>query len=456
MRTIGIDLAITAVHKAIVMEADGEFVTPVLSFHTRSDEIEQLVIRARAGVAPDYPLRAVMEPTGMAWLPVSVALSRFDVMLYLVNGRRVHDLRKFYKRHSSSDRIAARVLAKMPLVDEQSLYPLEIPSPVQFACQRGCKELDRLQTQITAIKNRLRDTDRFAWPGLEDVLADIFSPAARLFRQTWYDPFRVIQADVGKVRRTFDALSDQDGLDWVADLVRLASEVTRLYEPGAIDYACLQREVRREQAHLAHLEEREEVVWQNSVRPLYHQLHPSRNLESLYGVGERGAAVFSSFIGRAGRFPDNRHFRGWHGLIPDSRQSGAAESKGLHVSQAGPNLIKKFGFLGGDVARQYDPQIATIYYDQMVNKGKHHNQAVCACATHLLDRVYVILKEDRPYELRDVDGTPVTPEQARAIIAERYTVPEEVRKRSRRRARKERAERQMERRQKQRGSRPRR
>ena len=92
----------------------------------------------------------------------------------------------------------------------------------------------------------------------------------------------------------------------------------------------------------------------------------------------------------------------------------------------------------------------------MVNKGKHHNQAVCACATHLLDRIYVVLKEDRPYELRDVDGTPVTPEQARAIIAERYTVPEEVRTRSRRRARKERAERQMERKQKQRGSHPRR
>ena len=90
-----------------------------------------------------------------------------------------------------------------------------------------------------------------------------------------------------------------------------------------------------------------------------------------------------------------------------------------------------------------------------MNKGKHHNQAVCACATHLLDRIYVVLKEDRPYELRDVDGTPVTPKQARAIIAERYIVPEEVRKRNNRRARKERAERRMERKRQQKGSRPR-
>jgi hypothetical protein len=168
-------------------------------------------------------------------------------------------------------------------------------------------------------------------------------------------------------------------------------------------------------------------------------------VETLYGVGEESAAVYTGFIGRAGRFPDNRHFRGWHGMVPASSQSGEAESKGLSISQAGPDLVKKFSYLGADVARRFDPQIALIYHDQMVNKGNHHNQAVCACATRLLDRVRIILLEDRPYELRDVDGTPVTPEQARAIIAERYTVLEEVRKRNNRRARKERAERRAER-----------
>ena len=56
----------------------------------------------------------------------------------------------------------------------------------------------------------------------------------------------------------------------------------------------------------------------------------------------------------------------------------------------------------------------------------------------------VVLAEDRPYQLRDVDGTPVTLEQARAIALERYTVPEEVRRRNTRRSRRERAERRAE------------
>jgi transposase len=453
MRTLGVDLAVAAAHKAVVVDVNGKFVPPILSFRTRWDDIERVVARAREGVTPDCPLRAVLEPTGMAWYPVSVALDQLGVILYMVNGQKAHDLRRFYKRHSSSDRISARVLAKMPFVDEESLYRLEIPSDIQLACQRGCKELDRLQTRITAIKNRLRDTDRFTWPGLEGIFKNLYSPTARFFRETWYDPARVVAAGAEEVQSTFEALSGQeDDLKWVNCLVKLAAEVIQLYGPASPDYAFLREEVSREQKQLAYLEAREQAVWRGTVRPLYRQLHPSRHLETLLGVGERGAAVFASFIGRAGRFPDNRHFRGWHGIIPDSRQSGDAESKGLHISQAGPDLVKKFGFLDADVGRKYDPQIAVIYHDQMMHKGKHHTQAVCACATHLLDRVYVILKEDRPYQLRDVDGTPVTREQARAIIAERYTVPDEVRKRNNRRARKERAERRMERKQRQRES----
>lgn len=445
MRTIGIDLAVTAAHKAVVMEQDGQFVTPVLSFHTGWDEIEQVVARAREGVQADYPLQAVMEPTAMAWFPVAVALNRLGVTPYLVNGRRVKDLRRFYKRHSSSDRISARVLAKMPLVDAESLYPLDIPSASQFACKRGCKELNRLRDQITAIKNRMRETDRFAWPGLENVFQDIFSPAARLFREIWYDPAYVLTAGADKVGCSFRTITgSEDDLGWVEALVHLACEVLKLYGPNTLDYSLLQQEVCRDQRLLTYLEKEADLVWRESVRSLYHQLHPSRHLETLYGVGEESAAVYSSFIGRAGRFPDNRHFRGWHGMVPGSSQSGEAESKGLSISQAGPNLVKKFAYLGADVARRFDPQIAAIYHDQMMHKGNHHNQAVCACATRLLDRVRVVLLEDRPYELRDVDGTPLTSEQARAIIAERYTVPDEVRRRNSRRARKQRADQRAE------------
>ena len=66
-------------------------------------------------------------------------------------------------------------------------------------------------------------------------------------------------------------------------------------------------------------------------------------------------------------------------MVPERAQSAESEAKGLHISQAGPDLIKKYAYLDAEIARRYDPQIAAIYYDQMMRKGKHHKQAVCLC-----------------------------------------------------------------------------
>jgi len=73
------------------------------------------------------------------------------------------------------------------------------------------------------------------------------------------------------------------------------------------------------------------------------------------------------------------------------------------------------------------------------------------CATHLLDRIWTILKEDCAYELRDGDGTPVTVEQARQIITTRYNVPKEIRQRNNQRTRLARREQLAEKNQKRKG-----
>jgi transposase len=392
-----------------------------------------------------------MEATNIVWYPVAVYFLRQGATVHVVNPRLAADLARFYKRHAKSDRLAAKVLARLPVVSPDSLYPLILGGADYTALQRGCKELDRLTTQISASKNRLQSMDHLGWPDLKKrVFSDPVGPAARWFRDHFYNPQRVVETAVEGVRhlwRSAEIYNEDES--WVEPLVELAEEVLLLYgdQGNYLDYEALAAEVRREQCRLATLEADAHYVRLKVTRPRYRQLHPSRNLETVAGVGQDGAAVHVAFIADPSRFPSHRAFRGWSGMVPRSAQSGESESKGLHVSRAGPNLVKKYVYLEADTMRQRDPQIAALYYDQMVNKGKHHSQAVCACATHLLDRVRVILTEDRPYELRDVDGLPVTPEQALAIIAERYTVPD--------RARRERAERQAERTEKKRRSRSR-
>ncbi len=451
MRTIGIDLAVKADHRAVVVDEQGRFLTPVLKVATRAAALAQLLTQARAG-APACPLSAVLEPTGMAWFPVAVYLLRQGVTVYLVKCQQVAALRRYYRCQAKSDRIDARVLAKLPLHSPETLHALRLRAGAAVACQRGCVQAERWERQITASKTRFKALLRFAWPGIETVFNDLYAVEVRWFGQHWLNPAAVLQAGVAAIQLAWQESGPNpaDSGAWVPALVALAHEVVALYGPASpyLDFDLLQAEVQRDLAGLAYLETQQATLRRQTLRPLYFQLHPERYLETLRGVGLDSATVYASFIGDPARFASLRQFQGWAGMTPKSKESAEVEAKGMHISHAGPRLIRKYAFLDADVARQWDPQFAALYYDQMVHKGKHHTQALCTCATHLLDRVLVVLRNHRPYALRDVDGTPVTAEQARTIIAEKYTVPDEVRRRKTKRYRQARRDQRAEKKQK--------
>jgi transposase len=136
MRTIGLDLAVQAAHKAVVLDESRRFCTPILTVHTRPGELDHLLARARDG-ASSTEVQVVMEPTGMASFPVAVYYARQAVPIYLVNSQEVAELRRYYQRHAKSDRIDARVLARLPLLNLDKLHRLVLPTATAFACQRA-------------------------------------------------------------------------------------------------------------------------------------------------------------------------------------------------------------------------------------------------------------------------------------------------------------------------------
>jgi transposase len=447
VRIIGIDLAVDAAHKAIVLDqASNEFISRPMTFRTNPADIDRILRVARKGAPANVPVVAVLEATAMSWFTVGVYLIGQGVTVYRVGGQQVSDLRRVFSRHAKSDRIDTRVAARLYITHPESLYPLHLPDGPQLALQQACRELNRLTGEIGARKTRLKAVDKYAWLGFPKSLGSL-GPTARWVRENWYNPWAVIQAGPERIIQAWTAETGHEPTEatWAPALFARAQKLCALYgSPEQLDYPRLQDSMRREQRRLARAEAEAEQLRKKTLRPLYRQLYPQQHLESIRGIGQDSAAVYVAFIGDILRFPSLRHFRSWSGLIPASSQTGLTQTSGLHITQAGPNLIKGTAYINADVARQWDPQIAAVYHRQMMAYGKHHIQAVCACATHLLNRVYVILKQDRPYELRDVDGTPVTKRQATQLCREKYHVPDEVRKRNNRRARQRRAEQQVE------------
>jgi hypothetical protein len=97
------------------------------------------------------------------------------------------------------------------------------------------------------------------------------------------------------------------------------------------------------------------------------------------------------------------------------------------MSKAGNRLLRTTLIRAADNARRHDPQLAKIYYVQMVQRGADHLKACCVVAAHLAERLHTVLVRGMPYVICDTDGTPVDPATAKQIIAERWTVPAAVR-----------------------------
>jgi len=440
IRIIGIDLAVSAKHKAVVLDpASNKFIGNQISFRSYPNDLERVLSRARKGASEDVQLIAIMEATGMAWYPVGVYLHRQGVTVYRVNGQKTKDLRRVYWKHAGSDRIDSKVLAHLYQLDPDRLEYWWPACGEQLALQRACRAYARWRELTTALKNRLHAYDQWAWNGIEKLVP---AAAQDWMRRYWYNPWRVQEATVDHLTVAWQSANSPKpaDIDWITGWVSRAEQMTALYgSEEMVDYEDLQ-EIMRQSLRLRDQYAQEQAcITQERILPLFYELFPDCFLESIQGIGLQSAATYMAFIQNIDRFPTVEKFRLWCGIVPASKQSGFAEAKGLRITQAGPNLIKATLYLNAEVARQWDVQIAAIYHRQMVEYGKHHNQAVCACASHLASRIYAVLKQQRPYQLRDLENVPISKMESRKL-SKKLRVPDEVRMRNNKRFRRSQAE----------------
>jgi hypothetical protein len=197
--------------------------------------------------------------------------------------------------------------------------------------------------------------------------------------------------------------------------------------PG-VAFADLAAEVATE-IRLLRAIEAELVSHEEAREERYRSVDPEELARSLPGIKSVGGPALVATMGRAERFPSAAHFRSFTGLAPKASETGNTDRKGEPMSKAGNSLLRTVR--AADWARKQDPQLARIYYIQMTERGKNHLAASCVVAAHLAERAWLVMRRGTPYVLRDIDGTVVTAAQAKAIIAERYSVSEETRKRRR-------------------------
>lgn len=428
-RLVGIDLGIASAHTVRVLDGGGTTLAKRKAWPT-VESLTEVEEAALAGTPEGTVLEVVIEPTGPAWLPIAVFFTARGHLVYRVSSAKAADLRRFLSRHAKSNGIDADTLARLPLVDPGGMAPLALPGAERAALDRRVRATDRLARAGAEHKRRIKDLVRQLMP-MTPLTGDL-GIADLAVLERWADPNALVKA--GKARLTAliaRASNNHQGAERAGQWLSAARSAIELYAGHpAVAFTDLAAEVATE-VRLLRATQRELAGHAAEREDCYRWVDPGALARSLPGLAEVGGPALVACMGDPGRFPKGKRFRSFTGLAPRASETGETDRKGQPMSKAGNSLLRTTLVRAADHARKQDPQLARIYWVQMVERGKDHLGALCVVAANLSERAWAVMDRGMPYVVCDTDGRPVTPEEAKAIIAERWTVPPEVRQRRR-------------------------
>ena len=429
-RLVGIDLGVATAHTVIVLNEEGRVVARRRCRPERSS-LEALEEAALADVPDGTRLEVVFEATGAAWLPVAVFFVRRGHRVYRVSTAKASALRRFRSRYAKSNSIDAQTLAQLALIDD-GLLEIELAEGPRASLDRRVRAADRLRDLAAAQKTRIRELARQVMPMLDEAVTGVLGRGDIAVLERYGDPRAMLRAGPARVSALMvKASHGHHGRARAEAWLAVARKAVELYgDDPAVAFEDLAAELASE-ARLWRASEAEQHAHAQARETAYQLVDPEGLARSLPGVATTGGPVIVAVMGRPGRFPNADAFKAFTGLTPKASQTGVSDRKGQAMTKAGPRRLRDQLVQSANTARQIDPQLAAVYWTQMVERGAHHTKALCVVASRLAGRTFSVMARGEPYIIRDVDDTPVTVAEAREIIAARYQVPEDVRRRRR-------------------------
>ena len=141
--------------------------------------------------------------------------------------------------------------------------------------------------------------------------------------------------------------------------------------------------------------EKQIVKLEEEISLLLHRT--SQVITTIPGIGEILGAVIVSEIGDIHRFDAPGKLVAFAGLDVRVNQSGESSGTKNKIFKRGSPYLRRAIWLAANRAAFCDP-ILSEYYQSLKSRGKHHLTAVGAVARKMCNIIFVILRENRPYQ----------------------------------------------------------
>ena len=147
-------------------------------------------------------------------------------------------------------------------------------------------------------------------------------------------------------------------------------------------------------------------------------------ITTIPGIGLATGAAILSEIGDVTRFASEDKLVAYAGIDATVHQSGQFKATEMHMSKRGSPYLRLALWQAASMAIQHNEELKA-YYHKKRKEGKAHGTALGAVCRKLLIRVYVILKENRPYVVRRIGQfQPLTP-NSRSYLNQ-FTQPDTI------------------------------
>lgn len=138
----------------------------------------------------------------------------------------------------------------------------------------------------------------------------------------------------------------------------------------------------------------EEELGQATKRSNEHELSL---LTSIPGLGVRTACLLLAELGEVRRFTTARSLVAFAGLTPARFESGSSIARRSAISRMGSSHMRRILYMPCLSAIRFNP-IIKVFFERLVEHGKHKKAAVVACMAKLLKIIFGVLVHQKPFD----------------------------------------------------------
>jgi transposase len=383
----GIDVA-KLKHVVSLMDEKGQVIRTAFTITNTRSGFDQLLETLQ--LQPD-PVHIGLEATGHYWLALYDELTRQGYAVTVLNPLQVAAYRKTGIRKLKSDASDAVWIADYIRVS--NLSPTTPDLPVLLQLRELTRFRFRLSEQIGDVKRKLLSILDRVFPEYERLFSSVFLQASRTELQEAVSAQEFADFDLHELAALLSQASHgrfgQEKAELLQQQARQSVGVAFLADAARIEMKCLLDQI-------GLLEEQRSQLDQ-AIAERMQQI--PQHITSIPGIGPATGAAILAEIGDIQRFETLDKLVAYAGIDATVYQTGQFQASEAHMSKRGSPYLRQALWLAAVAAILHDPSLKA-YYQKKRDEGKHHGTAVGAVCHKLLARIFVILKEQRPYVIR--------------------------------------------------------